>query len=474
MKSILAEFFKHAQATPEKIAIVTKISKTTYKEVADKSRIFAENLKARGVKKGNRVVIEAVDLPMFFTAYLGCMLAGAVAVPIEKNISIYKLQEILKATRPSLVFYKNSGESYKEFFKGDVPQGKIKFPKEDAVSTIVSTTGTTGNHVFVTHTNKSMLSTIENLCSGVGIDKDSVMFSDVPFWLSAGYRRVLATLYKGATAVITYKPLEEDLLLEFFEEYGINCLCLAYSKLNFLLRTLNPALEKKINNCKYVETVSGSLSSAEIVAFRKKYPDCTLFNMYGATEAGCVLINDATENSADKCLGKPSINAEVFIVDENGNRVATCGEYGYIASRGDMVMQGYYRKKALTDSVLKDGTFISSDIGYFDEDGYFYFVSRVGDIIEMDGHKIIPTEIEEVAMGIDIIIDCACVGHKSDIHGQVPALYVCCDEGKFDEMKIRDALDKSLEDYKVPSKIILIDKIPKTLSGKIMRKHLRK
>lgn len=471
MDSIVKAVLENSELYPEKIAVATAQKKITYKELRKKILSFAASLKMHEIKKGSRIAVEAVDLPSFFAACLGCHLAGMISVPIERNISIYKLQDILKATKPSLVFYKNTGEKYSEFF-GNTSDFKIRYPKADKVSSVVSTTGTTGNPVLVEHTNRSSAAAIENLVSGINIKEDTVLFSNVPFDLSAGYRRVLAALCVGATAVITYKPLNEEFLLEFFKEYNVNSISLLNTDMNFILDIKNEELKKYLCSVRFVETVAGSLSSVDICKFKSLYSNVTLYNVYGTTESGCLLINNTIENSADGCIGRPACNVEIKIVDENGEEITSPEKYGYICVKGDMNMAGYYRKKTLTEKVMNNGYITISDIAYFDEQGYYYFVSRVGDIIHIGGHKVVPLEIEKIASLFDGIDDCACGAEEDLKSGQIPVLYVKCQSKDFDINRLRDYLKNNLEEYKMPQKIVKVDKIPRTATGKVLRRLL--
>ena len=455
MNSIVQAVLEHAKKKPDKIAMATAQKKVTYKELGDKIVSFAMTLKERGIKKGNRIAVEAVDLTSFFAACLGCHLVGAIAVPIERNVSIYKLQDIIKATKPTLIFFKNHGEKYNDFFsKKNVIN--FRFPKSNTISSIVSTTGTTGKPSLVIHTNRSDVATIENLSKGIDINEDSVMFSNVPFDLSAGYRRVFATLFVGATAIITYKPLSEELLLQFFKEYDVNCISLLNIDIEFLVGTKSEELKEFLKCVNFVETVAGSISSNDINKFRNAFPNVKLYNVYGATESGCLLVNNASENPVDNCIGKPTCNTTLKIIDENGDEVLKAGKYGYLAVKGDMNMTGYYRKKILTESVMRDDYILINDIVYFDEQGYYYFVSRVGDIIYVGGHKIVPNDIEEVCSSFSGVIDCACAARDNK-----PVIYVEC-EDDFSFEKFREFLGENLEEYKVPQKIIRVEKIPRT------------
>ena len=473
MNSIVEAVLENSIKFPEKVAISCENSKITYFELYRKIQLFAAALNSKGVKKGSRIVIEADDLISFFASLLGCHLAGCVAVPIEKDISIYRLQEILKTTKPTLVFMKNNGENFDEYFVET--NAKMRSPKikPDAICTITSTTGTTGNPVLVSHSNKNILATAQNLVNGADINSDTVLFTNIPFYLAAGYRRVFACLYVGGTAAVTHNPLNEDMLRQLFSYHSINYMAIVNASLNFLIGIEDDFVIKSIKNLKGVQTAVGPLSSMSIRAFHKRFPDVELYNVYGTTESGCITVNLTSVNADENCLGKPTVNSQVFIVDENGKKVTKPGEYGYMAVKGDMNMQGYYRKKALSEKVMPEDYIIINDIVYFDEDGYYYFVSRVGDIIDVNGHKVLPSEIEAVAMKYLDVVDCACVAKETDL-GETPMLYIQVEnENDFDINELKKHLKRRLEKYKVPSEIEIIKKIPRTSTGKLMRKSLK-
>ena len=386
-------------------------------------------------------------------------MAGCIAIPIEKDISIYKLQDIMKTTKPSLVFIKNNGENYEDYFHPDISERKIAFPKKDDDAAIISTTGTTGSPVLVSHTNRGMLSVTQNLVSGINLTEQTVLFTNIPFNLAAGYRRVLAALYCGATAIITNEPITLDSLRSYTQMYHITFLSLVSPTLAVLIDEMNSASRDIFSDITHVESATGFLSYDVIMKFHNYFPHITLYNVYGTTESGCVLINNTAENYNEGCIGKATCNAEVFLVDENNERITTPGKFGHIAVKGDMNMKGYYKKKGLTDKVLQNNILILNDIAYFDEEGYFYFVSRVGDIINVNGHKIIPTEVEQIAMQFQGVRDCVCVAKEDPHSGQIPILYVVCkDRENFDFDKMKDFLKTNLEPYRVPESIIRVQK----------------
>lgn len=472
MESLVNVILENSVHYPDKTALIFEETKLTYKELADKILLFAHSLKDRKIKKGSRIIIETSDLISFFCAFLGCHMAGCIAVPIEKDISVYKLHSIIEAVKPVLVFIRNNGENYNDFFKSASTK-KITFPKKENAATIVSTTGTTGKPALVIHTNKSMLAEAQNLCKGTEITEETVLFTNIPFHLASGYRRIFAALYAGATAVITDQSVSLQTLGKYTKKYGIDHLALVSIDISLLTKEANSHNAEHLSGIKCIESVTDVFPYDVIVKFHNFFPHITLYNIYGTTESGCLLINNMSENFAEGCIGTPTCNSEIFVVDENGERIETAGKYGYVAVKGDMNMKGYYKKKALTDQVMHEDTIVLNDIVYFDEDENFYFVSRVGDVINVKGQKIIPTEIEKIALRFDGVSDCVCVAKNDAISGQVPILYVVCDSPKsFDFDKLKEYLQKNLESYRVPQNIIPIEKIPCTPTGKVMRKHL--
>lgn len=468
MSSIIDSVINYSTNHPDKTALIYDGIEVTYSELVSQAINFASGLKKRKITKNSRIILEADNLIHYICAMLGCQLYGCIAVPVENNISIYRLQDIINATKPRIIFMKNNGEKYEDFLQTD-EIFRFPMPKSDAVCNITSTTGTTGKPSLVTHTNQNTVATSENLATGIGITDHTVMFTNIPFELAAGYRRVFAALYSGATVIMSHKFVSKTDLLERYETYQVDHISLVCSDLLALANHTSFLLP---DAC-IVESVAGELPPDVITLFYQKFPNCTLYNVYGTTEAGVLLINNTRNNPDNKCLGTPTKNTTIYLVDENGNDITEPGKYGYIAVSGPMNMQGYYRKKDLTEKVVSGNRLILNDIVYFDSNGYYYFVSRVGDIINIMGHKITPSTIEDAAIGFPGVKDCACISKNNKAKGQIPVLYISVDnESTFRIDTLKDHLASQLEEYCVPDEIIIIDAIPRTFSGKLMRKSL--
>ncbi len=474
MDSIVQAVYKNSIRFPDKPALIYGGVTVSYKKLFCKIYAFSAAVKAKKIRKGSKIAVEADNLILYFTAILGSQLAKCVPIPLQRNITRSGLQKIIDTINPAVVFSHHSTERLDSYFNDSVSVPKnISFPNPDDLSSIFSTTGTTGKPEMIVHTIKSTKACIENLTEGTDIDSDSVLLVCAPFNLSFGCRRVLAALYAGATvaAVHSIRPINEFFAVAL--QNKVNYLALIPSDFSNLLNADEDKIELISDRLKYVQTATSLVSRKDKNEFLKRCPDVTLYNVYGATESGCVAINNCSKNKKDNCLGKSAVNAQIVLFDENGKQIERCGEYGYIAVKGDMNMKCYYKKRYLTDKVMKDDFIVTSDIAYFDQEGDLIFVSRVGDIINAGGYKIIPEEIENIALEFPSVKECACVAQKDSQYGEIPQIFVVFkDETASEAKQLHSFMLEKLSSYKVPVSIRPIDKIPHSLNGKVMRRLL--
>ncbi len=474
MESIVQAVYKNSDRYPDKPALVYQGQAVTYRELYRRVTAFCTALKMRKVRKGSRIAMEADDVLSYFPAFLGCQLAQTLAVPLEKDVTAGQLEEIAGIVKPALVFSKHTGESLEEFYRPYLESaGSFPFPDMENECAIISTTGTTGKPERIVHTNKSIRTAVENLILGAQISEESVLLACAPFNLAFGYRRVFAGLCAGATLVLLHNISTADEFFGLVEEWKVNHLALIPSDLSLLLRADSAKLNEAAKQIRAVQTAIYPFSAKDKDEFLRRYPGVTLYNVYGTSESGCCIINNCNENPKDGCIGKPAPYAEVELVDKMGNKIEKSGEYGYIAVKGDMNMKCYYKKKALTDKVKKDGYIVTNDVAYYDKEGNLFFISRVSDIINVSGRKVIPEKIERAATEFPGVKECACTPRRDAKKGQTPKIFVVFAEGAdADEEKLRQFLGKKLEPYEMPAEIEAVEKIPRTSTGKIMRKYL--
>jgi long-chain acyl-CoA synthetase len=199
-----------------------------------------------------------------------------------------------------------------------------------------------------------------------------------------------------------------------------------------------------------------------------------LLEGYGLSEASPVVsVNPLEGVRKVGSVGLPIPQVQVKIVDAEGNDLPM-GQEGEIAVKGPNVMLGYYRLPEATQSVLRDGWLLTGDIGKLDEDGYLYILDRKKDMLLVRGINVYPREIEEVLLSHPQIVECAVIGVKDEQRGEVPKAFIVLKEGTaLTEREIRRYCMERLARYKIPRYIEFRKSLPKTPTGKILKRELR-
>ena len=215
------------------------------------------------------------------------------------------------------------------------------------------------------------------------------------------------------------------------------------------------------------------LSVELLTAFSTKF-GIRILEGYGLTETGCVAsINPYYGDRKVGSIGLPLRGEQMEILGEDGSQSPT-GDFGEIVIKGANVMAGYLYNEEATAESIRDGWLHTGDIGYVDEDGYFFIVDRTKDMIIRGGENIYPREIEEVLYQYPGVLECAVIGVPHDVRGEeVLAIVVAAEDVVLDLDEITSFAAERLARYKLPREIVLRDDLPKTPTGKIQKKPLR-
>ena len=209
---------------------------------------------------------------------------------------------------------------------------------------------------------------------------------------------------------------------------------------------------------------------------KKLLPNSRLYNTYSSSEVpGGTAYNYNEVDFRPNCIGKPVKGVELAVLTEDGKLTKEAGVEGQICAKSEMNMKEYFNEPALTASVYRDGWFVSSDIGTFDEEGYLYYVGRKDDVINLGGYKIAPTDVENLALQSGMIEECICIEDADEYNvAYIKLLVTVDDKDKFDPAPLNAYLSDRLEKYKIPRTIEAVDELKKTFNGKIDRKAYRK
>ena len=220
----------------------------------------------------------------------------------------------------------------------------------------------------------------------------------------------------------------------------------------------------------FVECSTAPVTEADKEHLRRQLPKSRLYNNYGLSECGAMVMYDFNEykEKGQGCVGKPMVNSHVVIVDDKRKEIKSSKEQmGLIANSGPINMKGYWKHPEITAQVKKNGYVYTNDIGYFDEEGFLYVIGRQNDTINVGGLKVEPTEVEDAAEQYPGILECICVPVDNPLTGKALKLIVVMEKGHaLDEAGLAAHLRECLDPYKVPAIYEETDHIPRNYVGK--------
>jgi long-chain acyl-CoA synthetase len=518
-----------AKKWPERTALIFKNYKLTYKKLARLTEIFAANLRAQGVRPGDRVSIMLPNSPQAIIAYWGVLRAGALVVmtnplymeteilhqmndcgakflivldllwpkidklrkqiPVEK-FCVTSIADCLKFPYDKLYRVK----AWKDKTAVSVPyddrtvldwktltSGKQTFtcrgidPRKDT-ALLQYTGGTTGvaKGCVITHFN---LAANRQQCRAIIHDTEGAgdaFLGVLPYFHIYGLTVGLnwPTLI-GAT-LIPLPKFEPQMLLKAIHKRKPTVFPGAPSVYISLLQQKNI---KKYNLKSIKFAVSGSAPMP--VEYIEKFQAVTgaeILEGYGLTEASPVThLNPLKGKRKPGSIGLPFPDTEAKVVDMVvGGEELPPGKMGELVIRGPQVMHGYYNRPDDTADVLRNGWLYTGDIATMDEEGYFSIVDRRKDLIISAGYNIYPREIDEVLHEHPKIREAVAVGIPSETRGEAVKVFVVLEDGEeMDKAEIVAFCREKLASYKVPRKVEFRDELPKTMVGKVLRRALR-
>jgi len=277
----------------------------------------------------------------------------------------------------------------------------------------------------------------------------------------------------GGTFVIVDGLMVIRRLFDALDTYAATSVAASPAVLPLIFRLTGDRLGQYADRLEFMSFGTAPFPDADKAKLKTLLPRTRLYDLFGSTEAGVSCVSEITgPEAAPKCIGRPTHNAKLRILDEKGcDKEATAEDPGLFAWGGAMCMNGYWNELELTDKTLVDGYVHTSDLGYRDKTGRVFLLGRADDVINFGGLKIAPGEVEDAARVFPGVQECVCVPVKDKLAGQALSLFYEGEEQ--DPVKFRDFLRSRLEPYKIPSVITYLDALPRTYNGKLDRKALR-
>jgi long-chain acyl-CoA synthetase len=493
MANLAGNLTARAAAAPDRTAIKLDGARVSYAMLDEASARLAGYLRARGVVPGDRVAIMLPNTPDFAVAYYGILRAGGVVVPMNVLLKRREVAYYLGDSGAKLLFaWSDFAEAavagaveagiscasigpgeLASILSGVAPLVEVTPREAGDTAVILYTSGTTGHPKGAELTHGSLGRNARVVCGLFSLDERSVVLGALPLFHSFGQTCVMnATLSAGGTLVLMPR-FDATRALATITAERVTVLPGVPTMLSALL---NRPHRMQFDTTSLRMCVSGGAAlPLEVLRGFEAAFGCPVLEGYGLSETSPVASFNRTDRPRKAgSIGLPIEGVEMRILDENGAE-APQGAVGEIAIRGHNVMKGYWRKpEATAEALSPDGWFRSGDLGRVDEEGYYYIVDRKKDMIIRGGYNVYPRELEELLYQHPEVREAAVIGVPHEELGEEVAAVVAVKAGSSagpDEL--RDFLKEQVAAYKYPRHVWLVEELPKTATGKILKRAIQ-
>ena len=430
----------HAQDTPDKIAVVCGADTITYSVLWDRILQRTEELKTEGLEPNRPYVYRATQNIDFIVTYCAVHYLGAIAVPLEHQA----LEEKFKAVSDEV----NSCEF-----------------TEDIVD-ILYTTGTTGKSKGVMLSETALVSCADNFVHDLQFTPELCFIISGPLNHIASLFKMHPTLTVGGTVCVLDGLKDMNAFFGVFDlPFAKFATFLVPASIRLIMQFSYERLCSLADKIDFIETGAAPITQHDMEQLSKALPKSRLYNTLGGTEIGAVCTYNFNDGRyMEGCIGRPMKNSTVEVTPE-----------GNIIVSGLTIMSGYVADEENTRKVLKDGKIYGSDLGYVDDEGLIHLKGRQGDVINVGGFKVDPSEVENAAASHDSVKDCICIAGTHPVIGTVlKLLVVLADGASLDKRSLALHLKSKLEPHKIPTYYESVESIQRTYNGKLDRKFYKK
>lgn len=501
-----------ARKYPKQPAFTFGDTTLTYAQVNGAANQVANGLVANGIKKGDKVALNCLNLPYFPIVYFGILKAGAVCVPLsvllKKDETAYHLEnseakaffcfigteelpmgkmgfEAFNEIKGCEQFYTImpdpsaasplGTETLGSLMNGQSPAYDTTETSAEDLAVIIYTSGTTGQPkgAMLTHSNLMLNAILSADLVGTS-DSDTQLIVLPLFHIFAMTVLMNAGIYRGAHSILLPR-FEAEVAIGLMRKHKVTVFA-GVPTMYWGLNSYNEASHiDEISQLLRIAVSGGaSLPEQVLTDFEAKYR-VTILEGYGMSEGSPVVtFNHGKEDRKIGSIGTPVWGVQVKLLDEEGNEVPA-GEKGELCYKGHNVMKGYFNKPDATNKTIRDGWLHSGDVAMKDDDGYFFIVDRTKDMIIRGGLNVYPREVEEVIMKHDAVSLVAVIGVPNDEFGEeIQACVVLNETASCTEDELIAWTKERIAAYKYPRNIDFVPSLPMSATGKILKKEIRK
>ena len=504
-----------ADKTPDKTAML-HISKDgterpfTFKDLKKATNQCANYFKSLGIKKGDRVMLVLKRHYQFWFAIMGLNKLGAIAIPATNQLVEHDFDYRFKSAGVNTIICtadgdtanqvdlaaKNNPQVVNKLIVNGSKEGWRSFDEEytlysthfnrtedtacgDDLMLMYFTSGTSGYPKIATHTHKYPLGHFHTAKYWHNVDPDGLHFtiSDTG-WAKAAWGKIYGQwLCEAGIFVYDFDRFDAAEILPMFKKHNITTFCAPPTMLRMLIK--QDISQYDLSSVKHM-TTAGEALNPEVYRQFEKITGLQILEGFGQTESTMIIGNMIGAPHKIGSMGKPAPIYDVSIVDPDGNPVPV-GETGEIVINiKDGLPCGlatcYYGDEEKTAETWKDGFYHTGDTAWMDEDGFYWYVGRVDDVIKSSGYRIGPFEIESVIMELPYVLECGVSAAPDEVRGQVVKASIVLVKGTEPSEELKKEIQKYVKEktapYKYPRIVVFKDSLPKTVSGKIQRNKL--
>lgn len=474
----------------------------TFNDLSKLSNKYANYVRSKVVNKGDRVFIFLPRIPELYISFLGIVKTGAIAGTMFSAFAKDALKDRLQNSGATMLFTnKELYERVKEV-QSELPELKhvvlidddttkaeidsqpetfdVAHMKPEDYAFMLYTSGTTGKPKGIVHAHYGLIQQKESARLVLDLKDDDIYWCTAdPGWVTGIVYSILSNWSLGITTLVHGGRFDPEVWYKLLQKHKVTVWYTAPTAIRMLMAKGTELVKKyDLSHLRHLASVGEPLNPEAVVwgqeAFGKMFHDT-----WWQTETGSMMIvNAPTEKIKPGSMGHPLPWVQAAILDDDGNVLGPNTEGNLcIKPPWPSIMRTVWQNKEKYDSYFKNGWYISGDHAKTDDEGYFWFIGRADDVIKTSGERVGPFEVESALVDFPGVIEAGVIGKPDPVRGEIIKAFVVLKPGVEgnDELvaKLQEHVKKTLAGHAYPREIAFIDKLPKTRSGKIMRRILK-
>ncbi len=484
-----------ARNHPDEPAIIDELGTLTFKEVHQRTNALAHAFAADGIGPGDGVAVMCRNHRGWIDAVVACSKLGAHALFMNTGFSGPQLADVAQRENPKVIVYddefkdllKDAGRRRKRYVAWHEPDVKTRDGRlEDLIDSgdtgelepppqqgkaVILTSGTTGTPKGASRSMPKTIDPIAALLSVIPLKARGRTMVAAPLFHAWGFAQWALSLSLVSTVVLK-RRFDEEATLSLTAQHECNALVVVPIMIQRILELDDAVLDRYDLSKVTAVPVSGSALPGRLSDRWMDHFGENLYNLYGSTEVAWATIATPRDlRDAPGTAGRPPRGSVVRIYDDDGEPVEEPDVTGRIFVGNEVQFEGYTgggRKNEI------DGLLSSGDVGHFDKEGRLFIDGRDDDMIVSGGENVFPAEVEDLLHGHDAVADVAVFGVDDEKFGQrLKAVIVKRGNASLSEKDVKDYVKKSLANYKAPRDVAFVDELPRTSTGKVLKRELK-